>query len=460
MFFRSMLLGLLSVLAGGCMSNRLLERAEWRTISLPQTATPADVRSIPYLPDLPKEPDQRERVLRTKGLTLDFVTYPNGGEARLPSTAHLAFTDSHLVVSLDGVQSEDYVLRANRQEKEDGHIWHDDNFEIFVDPFLSRSDYLHFIVNPLGDVYDARCYEMRVPDPKAADPSETMAVLKREVDYASGAVVPVVRGHGSWQALFHLPFAGFGLSAPPVGQVWGLNFCHTNRENEELTQWRATPGRKGFHQPRLFGALRFGEGGGRYDTEFSLEQFGFGTNHVTVRVRNGGASTDARCRVVLTNQAGRIVSEESSDRVLRSGTSVHAVAFQTPFDLRGRCRVAVKITAGNETVGYYVRNLSLGEPLSLTVPLRQIYTTDSFVEGSLALALGAGELRRGGAIRLELSGMGSSRLKSYTVPAGNLLMFRLRTKGLQPGRYRLRATYGETADCSEELNLISAPFDF
>ncbi|MBT3289567.1 MAG: hypothetical protein HN380_19640 [Victivallales bacterium] len=457
---RAFLLALLPLLV--VAAPALLKQSAWETIKLVQTPVPQDVASIPLLRDLPKDPPDRAEQIRAKGVKFAFVTYPDGGKPELPSTAYVCFTPTHLVAVLEGRQSNDYELLARPQEKEDGHIWNDDNFEIFVDPFLSRSEYIHFIVNPLGDVFDQRCYEKRVSDPKAADPAATIVQVIQEREYDSGANVPVLRDTDQWAALFHLPFTAFGLKAPPLGQVWGLNFCHTNRENKELSQWRATPGRSGFHQPRRFGALRFGEAVAGLEAEVDMPHFGAGRNLLIATVRNPEAKeAKLRWQVLVTDAAAKVVSRDSGTLRAAPGESKHALAFDVPFALRGRCRVAVEITEKGRTVAYVVYNPSLGEPVALGVPLTQIYTTDTAVEGTLRLNLGGGELgEKGKAVTLELGGMKQRRRVRFAKPEGNVLRFQVDTQGLPPGEYVLRAVYGHRKSCEQPLTIIAAPFAF
>lgn len=457
---RAFILCLLPLLA--VAAPALLTQSAWETVRLAQNPVPKDVISIPLLRDLPVDPLARAEQIRAKGVRFDFVTYPNGGKPELPSTAYVCFTLTHLVAVLEGQQGPTYTLLARPQEKEDGQIWNDDNFEIFVDPFLSRSEYIHFIVNPRGDVFDQRCYEKRVPDPKAADPAATIVQLNQERDYQSGAVVPVLQETDRWAALFHLPFTAFGLDSPPLGQVWGLNFCHTNRENKELSQWRATPGRAGFHQPRCFGALRFGEAAAGLEAELTMPLFGAGRNLLAAAVRNPGArESNMRWQVVLTDAQARLVGRDSGTLRAPPGESHHTLGFPVLFDLRARCRVTVELTEEGRTIAYVVFNSSLGEPVALAVPLTQIYTTDPTIEGTLRLGLGGGELGEGGqSLLLELVGMGQHRLARFATPGGNVLRFQMGVQGLPPGEYVLRATYGRLKPCEQPLTIVPAPFPF
>ena len=441
--------------------DALLKTADWKSIPLPAPPAPKTITAIPMLRDLPTELEPMVARIRGEGVSVEFVTYPNGGDPKLPSTASLCFTETHLVAVLEGRQTPGYELLEHAFEQEDAHIWSDDNFEIFVDPFLSRSDYIHFIVNPRGDVFDQRCLIKRVPDPKAVDPSDMIAKIVQDASYNSGASVPVMKSEDRWAAVFQLPYTAFGLEAPPVGQVWGLNVCHTNRENDELSQWQATPGTRGFHQPQLFGALRFGRKTAGLQGKIALPYLGGGKNQVVAQISNPSTEATVAWTAVLTDASGSTVSRATGKLTVPKGDSNHELSFRAPFNLRGRCRIAVELAAGGKTFAYFVRNLDLGATISLAIPLNQIYTTDPAIRGTLRLVLG--ELALAGKrmpITLELVGPKLRRKARFTRPRGNILQFGINTNGLPPGDYTLRATCGRVASCEHPLTIIPAPFDF
>ena len=439
----------------------LLKTADWQSLPLPTPPAPKTITAIPFLTDLPTDVDAMVQQIRSEGVSFEFVTYPNGGPPKLPSTGALCFTQTHVVAVLEGRQTPGYELLEHAFPKEDAHIWGDDNFEIFVDPFLSRTDYIHFIVNPRGDVFDQRCLIKRVPDPKAADPSDTITKTVQDATYNSGATVPVMKEQDRWAAVFQLPYTAFGLEAPPVGQVWGLNVCHTNRENAELSQWQATPGGRGFHQPLLFRALRFGKQVSGPKGVISLAHLGGGGNRAVAEVNNPHRAATVTWTAALTDTDGETISRATGVFAAPTGNSTHGVDFRAPFSLRGRCRIAIELSTEGKTFAYSVRNVDVGPTISLAIPLDQIYTTDSTILGTLRLELG--ELALGGMgtpIVLELAGGSLSRTSRFTRPQGNILQLGLNPQGLPPGNYTLRATYGNIASCEQRFTVIPAPFDF
>ncbi|NOY80357.1 MAG: hypothetical protein GXP31_05050 [Kiritimatiellaeota bacterium] len=453
------------VLAAGCASAPLQYQATWRRLPAPAVPSPRAVRSLPHLSNLSQSTTAIVQALREHCLELNFVTYPNGDVPAAPGTAWVGFSDTHFLAVIEGRKGPDYALTAHRQGKENPHIWYDDNFEVFVDPFLSRSDYVHFIVNPLGDVYDARCRIRQVPDPKAADGTEMMAVVRSDMSYTSGAAVSVVRTRTRWTVLFRLPFSAFGLGSAPVGQIWGFNFCRTNRENGELTQWCPTPGDRGFHQPGKFGALRFGLAREQCDVRFAIPFFGFGRNAVAVTFANPSAAAvhlEWRVRLTDATAAGTVLDEHSGGfRLEAGGRRTQRLPFAVPFQFRGQCRVTVEVTADSTPVGCFVRYFTLGAPLAWALPLTQIYTTDPYIEANLRVALGEEELNGGDTpLTVRLTGPAGARRERFVRLRGNLLSLRLSTRGLTPGRYTLRADYGGRAACTQRFDVVPAPFDF
>ncbi len=441
--------------------DKLLQTAEWQSVPLPPLPAPRTITAIPLLRNLPDDLPGRVARIREHGVRLQFVAYPNGGTPRLPTTAFLCFTETRLLALLEGRQTKGYELREHRYEKEDAHIWSDDNFEIFVDPFLSRSDYIHFIVNPRGDIFDQRCLVKRVPDPKAADPSEMIVKVVQDPAYNSGASVPVMKGEDRWSAVFQLPFTAFGLEAPPLGQVWGLNVCHTNRENDELSQWQPTPGSRGFHQPQLFGALRFGRKTTGPQGTLSLAHLGGGENRILARIGNPGKKTTVRWSVALSAASGQPVIRATGKLGVPPGESSHELSFQAPFNLRGPCRIAVELSAAGKTFSYFVRNLELAPTVTLSLPLKQIYPTDPLIQGTVRLALGEPAFGATGMpVILEITGPGLRRSQRFDHPRGNILRFGIDPQGFPPGEYTLRASYGRIASGRQRLTLIAPPFDF
>jgi hypothetical protein len=263
--------------------DALLIKAKWSEVSLPVKLVPSNAPRIPKVDGLMKRARRSvEDLIKKSGLKLSLVTYPNGGEPKMPTNAYVCFDDANLYLMMVASQSKKYKLRANKQEKESAHIWYDDNFELFVDPFLSRSEYAHFIVNPLGELYDAWCLIKMIPDPKGVDQSELIPQLVTDMKYSSGAKVATRIGTGEWMAVFTVPFASLGLPSAPLGQPWGFNFCHSNRENKELSEWKLTKGGLGFHTPSKYGALIFGNTKPPVAAKFAMNIAGYGKNILTL----------------------------------------------------------------------------------------------------------------------------------------------------------------------------------
>jgi hypothetical protein len=145
---------------------------------------------------------------------------------------------------LDEPQTGD--LRAEVTER-DGQVYHDDCLEVMVDPTGERIEYYHFVVNPLGTLYDAQL-------------RQGGNVRTSEWNCDAGAAAKV--GEGAWTVELRIPAVELGLSAASKGD-WALNVARERRAVDELSSFVPTTG--GFHQPSLYAVLRLpGADFGRY----------------------------------------------------------------------------------------------------------------------------------------------------------------------------------------------------
>lgn len=446
-------------------ADDFFKKQEWKTIKETPKPTPDGAQYIPEI-KAPSDDKLKEKIkeIKDKGLKLDFVTYPSGQATKMKSSAYLAFDRKNLYAFLEGEQGKDYKLKANTYEKETAHIWYDDNFEAFIDPFLSRNEYMHFIVNPLGEAYEAQCFIKMVADPKAADQSVLTPKLESDMSYDSGAKIEALKEKGKWAVLLSIPFSSFGISAPPLGQAWGFNFCHTNREISELSQWKVTNGGLGFHTPEKYGPLIFGRKKPPVKSGFSWSVAGYGKNILTLKTDNPSQKIKATALVSLIQKGKKPIELTKKEILIGSGKSENKLSFQIPFDLRGKFKIAARISKGNETVGYFLKTMTLEIPETLSTPLTQIYTSDNSIKGSLKLFLGNADLADA-VLTFEVQQNGKS-LRSETIKklSGNYLKFAISTKDLKPGSYTLKSTLlidGKTiGEAKVDFEILESPFPF
>lgn len=434
--------------------NKFFTHTKWRMLKIAVKPTPAHALRIPEVPGMNGATADMAKKIKRKGLKLPFVAYPNGGILKMPSSAYICFDKTNLYAYLTGKQSIDYTLKANKQVKESGQIWRDDNFEMFVDPFISQSEYVHFIVNPISEMYDAQCLIKMVSDPKAADQSELTPKLESNIGYSSGAKVKAIKGNGEWSVLFIVPFSSFGLDSAPLGQPWGFNFCHTNREITELSQWKVTSGGLGFNTPSKYGVLIFGDSKPPVPTTFSMNVAGYGENIITMRCDSPKTVNSA---ISISTSVSKVKTEKKI--TLPKGRSVNKISFNVPWNAKGKCKITANLKVNDQLTGFYIQNLELDSPFKLSIPLREIYTTDKEILGSVKLFLGEKTLKQA-KLRLSLNNKSVELLKIE----GNLLSFGINSQGMKPGKHTivLKLIVGEKCVCerSVDINVMDSPFGF
>jgi hypothetical protein len=441
--------------------EKFFSSREWKVATEDEGAPPSETLAIPQLDALPADAARRVTAIAKKGLLLNnFVGYPTGAPAAWPAEARVAFDKENLYVLLRGEHDPAYELKAHMFEKEEGKIWNDDNFEVFIDPFLSRSEYFHFILNSINQKYDSECLETMVPDPQAADPAEMMAKVTHDISYNAPAAIYCDRGQGYWRALLTLPFSSLGLKQPPVGQLWGFNFCHTNWQKKEFTQWLLTP--NNFHQPRLFGALSFGDCQPSIKADISLPLVGFGENLLHLTTDNRAEPKEGVCEIRVVEKGGKEVSRVEKKLTLGTGKSAQIVKFSIPPEVAGgRYRVIAELKSGEETLANFVKNLTLKHYFALNMPLTEIYSSDGKVSGTLRLWLGEEELKNASA-RFVLGG-GDGKFAVIKVD-GNALSFSVNTADMKTGQSRLGVELrnGEKVLSAQnvEFNVVESPFGF
>jgi hypothetical protein len=429
-------------------------QAKWKTKKILAKPTPENALRIPEISEITGSPEDIAKKIQEKGLKLNFVAYPSGQKTKMQSTAILCFDKNHLYALLSGEQSAEYKLKANKQVKESGHIWQDDNFEMFVDPFLSRNEYIHFIVNPIAEVYDNQCLIKMIPDPKATDQSELLPKLEGDIAYSAKATIKTIKKKGEWSVLFKVPFASFGLDSAPLGQPWGFNFCHTNREIKELSQWKVTSGGLGFHTPSKFGVLIFGNSQPPISTTFSMDLAGYGENIIAVKT---ASSKPEKAHFSVSTSASSAKTEKNLD--IPKGTGVQDVPFNVPWDAKGKCKITANLKLNKELCGFFIQNVILNSPLKLTIPLKEIYTSDSEITGLVKLFLGEESLKQA-KIRFSVGGKSTELYKLD----GNLLYFGINSQGLSPGKHTIAVELlvkdKSVAKQSITINVTEAPFEF
>ncbi|MEN6549457.1 MAG: sugar-binding protein [Armatimonadia bacterium] len=169
----------------------------------------------------------------------DFSVLGSAGQERAfrQTTVRATWDDRALYLHVICLEPDPPALTAAVRDR-DGSVWLEDAVELFLQPDPARADFLHFIVNARGVLYDAR----------NDDPGFQAEVQLRTV------VLPQ-----AWQLEMALPWSQLGVRAPAEGAVWGFNVGREHRPEApvEWSTWAPlAQGVAKFGQPEHFGRLR------------------------------------------------------------------------------------------------------------------------------------------------------------------------------------------------------------
>lgn len=141
-------------------------------------------------------------------------------DAALSTRAALAWDDRYLYVA---ARMEQPHLAATLT-KHDAVIYHDDDFEIFLDPSGRGRDYFELEINALATVFDLMLSKPYALKGKA-DHRFDFAGLKKAVALQGSLNDPADRDRG-WTVELAIPWDAFlGFSRPRPGDVWRCNMA-------------------------------------------------------------------------------------------------------------------------------------------------------------------------------------------------------------------------------------------
>jgi len=118
----------------------------------------------------------------------------------------------------------DYQKTIKAFQKKPDNVFAGDSVEIFIDPGRT-GNYVQIGINPSGKVFFAG----------------------RKAEIKTGVQVFKDR----YQVELAIPFKAIPLSQGKIKNIWGINFCRTNRQTKEWTCW--SPTLVGFHNSSRFG---------------------------------------------------------------------------------------------------------------------------------------------------------------------------------------------------------------
>lgn len=191
-----------------------------------------------------------EEVWKT-ALKLDpFVNTMNGKPVSETTDVLLLWDEKNLYIAMS---AQDDNLKSE-YKKHDDELWHQDAFEIFLDPMADKKDYFEIQVSPLGTVFDSHLPKYR------ENKNEWISDMKVKV-VTDGTVNNEEDEDKGWSAELAIPFAAMqslGVTPPKPGEKWAVNFFRIDATKKKnlYSAW-SPPMRGDFHTLEKFGQLIF-----------------------------------------------------------------------------------------------------------------------------------------------------------------------------------------------------------
>jgi hypothetical protein len=162
----------------------------------------------------------------------------------------LLWSDTHIYVAMS---AEDEHLQS-KFENHDDELWHEDVFEVFLDPGGDKKHYYEIQVSPAGVVFDSHLPSYR----KNRNEWSSQVVTAVELDGTLGDKSDIDKG---WSAELAIPFTAMteGGGVPPAaGDTWRANFFRADVTTSKpvYSGW-SPPLRGDFHALDRFGAMVF-----------------------------------------------------------------------------------------------------------------------------------------------------------------------------------------------------------
>lgn len=197
-----------------------------------------------------------------KAAVIDNLIDICGGETAKPRQAtsiRMLYDDSCLYI---GAEMEEDFLRASVTRR-DGIVWHDNDFEVFLDPYGEGVMYYELEFNVLGTLLD-----LLMDRPYCEGGTFRSAWDCRDLRYAvhyDGTVNDSADKDRGWSVEMAIPFASLmkGGESPLDSKVWRMNFSRVEwpsaQGREENWVWAPT-GVVDIHRPSKWGYVRFVDG--------------------------------------------------------------------------------------------------------------------------------------------------------------------------------------------------------
>ena len=359
-----------------------------------------------------------------------FVLYRSDKPITEQRHVRACFDQDHLYFAVVCEKDPGHELVTRTTWDDDGHIWEDDEVEIFLDPALRHVEYYQVIANANGNLYDARYSYHWVQDPAAGE-VQFKQVRKTDKEWDSGATVKVSLEANAWIVEMAIPVASMEVPGVPLGARWGLQVTSANQRTGEWTNWVACD----WHDPRQYGQLLLGEP--RVDVEdISFGAAAHGRNMLEAAFR--AIKEPGEYRLVLTTVDAEGTRQDATQLRLSAGAGRVGQCAYTVQAQEGPVKIEAILMDPEDRLVYYSVHRGDIPPL-LEVGIRPYgrFKSSGNVEGKITVNLG--ELTRA-RVRLEAALSADELVAREGIPAvtGQIAEFGLPMDGLRPHVYELR----------------------
>jgi hypothetical protein len=198
----------------------------------------------------------------------DFVAIHDGPAPRFRTRAKLMYDDQYLYV---GAQLEEPHVWATMTEH-NSKLFHENNFELFLDPDGDGQNYYEFEINALGTIWELTLPKPYVDGGVPIDPTNLPGL--RTALHVDGTVNDPSDEDTGWTVELAVPWADLQehnqgrTVAPNPGDEWRMNLmrCEWPHEvvdggyvkGEQIEFWVWAPqGIEDMHRPDRWGVLQF-----------------------------------------------------------------------------------------------------------------------------------------------------------------------------------------------------------
>jgi hypothetical protein len=182
--------------------------------------------------------------------------------AKSQTISYLLYDKNNLYIGFKCLDSNIKNIKSEKR-RHDGYIFHDDCVEVMLDPWQSKDEYFHFVINASGSIYDAYCSQggfIQVPKWNGQWEAKTFI------------------GKDYWSAEIRIPYYNLGLNQK-VNSTWGINLLrekkHPFRENSSIAKDGA------FNLAGKFGQIK------NLNVDFNKYFYRQGTPKILTEIKNG-----------------------------------------------------------------------------------------------------------------------------------------------------------------------------